>query len=86
MHTHTMSHYTTSRSVCGCGLDCDMMIGLKEWEGIEGGVCGQHDSVPKAMEYIINSYKRGRTSTMKKLLKPLSGPACWHLGRRIPRQ
>jgi len=49
-------------------------------------ICLQHDDVPKGIEYIINSHKRGRTSTVKKLLKPLSGPSCWHLGRRIPRQ
>ena len=49
-------------------------------------ICLQHDDVPKGMEYIISSYKRGRTSSVKKMLKPLSGKSCWHLGRRIPRQ
>lgn len=41
--------------------------------------------MPRAITYIINSHKRGRTSTVKKYLKAVSGPSCWHLGRRIPR-
>jgi hypothetical protein len=38
------------------------------------------------MDYIINSYRRGRTSSLKKQLRPVStGAACYHLGRRLPR-
>eukprot|EP00961_Rhodomonas_salina_P233494 3155797-Rhodomonas_salina.1 len=48
-------------------------------------ICLQHDDVPKGIDFIVNSHKRGRTSSMKKQLKA-TGDTAHRLGqRRVPR-
>eukprot|EP00960_Hanusia_phi_P026856 746504-Hanusia_phi.AAC.12 len=49
-------------------------------------ICLQHDDVSKGMEHIINSYKRGRTSTVRKHLRPAHTQSCMVGKRRLPRQ
>ncbi|EKX52227.1 hypothetical protein GUITHDRAFT_102129 [Guillardia theta CCMP2712] len=49
-------------------------------------ICLQHDDVSKGMEHIINSYKRGRTSTVRKHLRPAHRESCMVGKRRLPRQ
>jgi len=46
----------------------------------------KHDDVPKGMDWIIDSHKIGRRSTMKKALKPTTHVSMLTDGRRIPRQ
>jgi ankyrin repeat protein len=50
-------------------------------------LCLQHDDVPKGIEWIISSHKRGRASTMKKgLIASFKGSTLLADGRRVPRQ
>jgi len=44
-----------------------------------------HDSVSKGVAYIVESHRRGRTSSLRSLLKPCSGGSLLDKGRRIPR-
>jgi ankyrin repeat protein len=49
-------------------------------------LCLQHDDVPKGIEWIISSHKRGRASTMKKgLIASFKGSTLCPDGRRVPR-
>ena len=50
-------------------------------------LCLQHDDVPRGIDWIIESHKRGRTSIMKKALMPsFKGSTLLPDGRRTPRQ
>ena len=50
-------------------------------------LCLQHDDVPRGIDWIIESHKRGRTSIMKKALMPsFKGSTLLADGRRAPRQ
>jgi len=50
-------------------------------------LCLQHDDVPKGIEWIVQSHKRGRSSTMKKgLISSFQGSTLLPDGRRVPRQ
>jgi len=46
----------------------------------------KHDEVQKGMQWIIASFQRGRTSTMKRGLKTVAGSGSLADGRRLPRQ
>ena len=49
-------------------------------------LCLQHDDVPKGIEFIVESHKRGRTSTVKKGLKSsFRSSTLQPDGRRVPR-
>jgi tetratricopeptide (TPR) repeat protein len=48
-------------------------------------VCLQHDDVPKAIEFIVASHKRGRTSSLKRHLQPATLDSCVRDGCRFPR-
>ena len=50
-------------------------------------LCLHHDEVPKGIEWIVESHKRGRSSTMKKgLSSSFRGSTLLPDGRRVPRQ
>jgi hypothetical protein len=50
-------------------------------------ICEQHDAVQKGIEYIVESHRRGRTSSIRKLLQPVSAATCLDRGSggRVPR-
>jgi hypothetical protein len=65
-----------SPRICGYS-DC-----IRLWR-----LCLQHDDVPKGIDWIVSSHKRGRTSTMKKGLKSCTqGSTLMPDGVRVPRQ